>query len=156
MGQRATYGAEDHLWGHLWGRGSLMVPLMGQRVSYGSTYGAEGHFWGHLWGRGSLLVPLMGQRITSGATYGAEGDLWGHLWGRGVTYGAEGHLWGRPWRVAAQPFGSICGEAMGAELGVGGDSGPRLLRRRPYNPKTAPIHPKMTPKGKKGPQIHPK
>ena len=133
-----------------------MGPLMGQRVTYGSTYGAEGELWGHLWGRGPLLGAVMGQRITSGATYGAEGDLWGHLWGRGVTYGAEGHLWGRPWRVAAQPFGSICGEAMGAELGVGGDSGPRLLRRRPYNPKTAPIHPKMTPKGKKGPQIHPK
>ena len=133
-----------------------MGPLMGQRMTYGSTYGAEGELWGHLWGRGPLLGAVMGQRITSGATYGAEGDLWGHLWGRGVTYGAEGHLWGRPWRVAAQPFGSICGEAMGAELGVGGDSGPRLLRRRPYNPKTAPIHPKMTPKGKKGPQIHPK
>ena len=129
---------------------------MGQRVSYGATYGAEGHFWGQLWGRGSLLVPLMGQRVTYGATYGAEESLMGQR----ATYGAEGelwgHLWGRPWRVAAQPFGSICGEAMGAELGVGGDSGPRLLRRRPYNPKTAPIHPKMTPKGKKGPQIHPK
>ena len=30
MGQcGATYGAEGHLWGHLWGRGSLLGALKG-------------------------------------------------------------------------------------------------------------------------------
>ena len=58
-----------------------MGPLMGQRVTYGATYGAEGHLWGRVSLLGPLLGPFMGQRVSYGATYKAEGHSWGHLWG---------------------------------------------------------------------------